>query len=260
MKLKAIGVSAAAGIITLVIQSAAATVVTFDGITLPDSGYLNASSPAGGFALQGTTFRNNYDSTFGSWSGFAISNQTNNSTGGFGNQYSAYSGAGEGGSSNYAVGYYATYEDSTHINFSSLTSMAGKGASFTNTTYAAISMRDGDAFSKKFGGITGNDTDWFKLIIEGYQSGTLTGTVEFYLADYRFADNSQDFIRNTWTHVDFSGLGSVDQIRFSMSSSDNGTFGMNTPSYFAMDTIAVPEPSALLCSLAGLGLALRRKR
>jgi hypothetical protein len=45
-----------------------------------------------------------------------------------------------------------------------------------------------------------------------------------------------------------------------MSSTDNGAFGMNTPAYFAMDSIAVPEPSALLCSLAGLGLALRRRR
>ena len=254
------GVTALAGACALILNSATAAVVTFEEITLPGSGYLKASSPAGGFNFQGTTFRNNYNSTYDSWSGFAISNQTDTTTAGWGNQYRAYTGGGQGGSTNYAVGFYATYEDSTHITFAGSTNLAGMGASFSNTTYAAISMRDGDAFAKKFGGITGNDTDWLKLTIEGYEAGILKSAVELYLADFRFSDNSQDFILNTWAYVDFSPLGTVDQLRFSMSSSDNGAFGMNTPAFFAMDTIAVPEPSALLCSLAGLGLALRRRR
>jgi hypothetical protein len=56
-------------------------------------------------------------------------------------------------------------------------------------------------------------------------------------------------------------LGSADELRFSLSSSDNGPYGMNTPSYFAMDNfLAVPEPSALVMGIAGIGLFLRRKR
>ena len=52
----------------------------------------------------------------------------------------------------------------------------------------------------------------------------------------------------------------MDEIRFTMSSSDNGMFGMNTPAYFAMDNLVVPEPSSLtLGALAGLTL-LRRRR
>lgn len=261
MKQNAFGISAVAAIITLSLNPATAAVVTFEEITLPGSGYLNASSPAGGFAIQGTTFKNNYNSTYDSWSGFAISNKTDNTTGGWGNQYSAFTGGGQGGSANYAIGFYATYEDSTHIAFGALTSLAGKGASFTNTSYGAISMRDGDAFSKKFGGVTGNDADWLKLTIDGWAGGIPTGTsIDFYLADFRFSNNAQDYILDQWTQVDFSPLGTVDQLRIRMSSSDNGTFGMNTPAYFAMDNVVVPEPSALLCSLAGLGLALRRKR
>lgn len=263
MKQTTFGISAAAGIVTLLIYPADAAVVTFDGITLPGSGYLNSSSPAGGFAVQGTTFRNEYDSTSGSWSGFAISNQVDTTIGGFGNQYSAFTGIGEGASSNYAV-FYATYDADPHLSFASLTNMAGKGASFTNTTYAALDMRAGSGFSKNFGGLTGNDADWFKLTIDGFAAGSLTNSIDFYLADFSFANPLQDYILDDWTYVDFTALGTVDQIRFSLSSSDNSVYGgisyMNTPAYFAMDTIAVPEPSALLCSLAGLGLALRRKR
>jgi hypothetical protein len=40
----------------------------------------------------------------------------------------------------------------------------GQGVYVTNTTYAYNSMRDGDMFAKKFGGPTGNDPDWYKLL------------------------------------------------------------------------------------------------
>ena len=245
----------------IAVQSVSAATVTFEEVNLPPAGYLKQSTPAGGFNVHGTNFRNNYNGTYDSWSGFAVSNRTDKTTPGYLNQYSAFTGAGAAGSANYAVGFYATYEDSTHITFAGLTDLAGKGASITNTTYAALSMRDGDMFSKKFGGASGNEPDWLKLTITGYAAGVPTGTfIDFYLADFRFADNSQDYIVNTWTPVDFSALGVVDQIRFSMSSTDNGDFGMNTPAFFAIDNVAVPEPSSLLCSLAGLALACRRKR
>lgn len=260
MKHHTIGRSALAGLIA-VSQGAAAAVVTFEEITLPPSGYLNQSSPAGGFTVHGSTFRNDYNATFGSWSGFAVSSQTDTTTPGYFNQYSAFTGGGAGGSANYAVGYWSTYDDAAHINFAGLTNLAGKGASITNTTYAALSMRDGDMFAKKFGGASGNDADWLKLTLSAFIGGNPTGAfIDFYLADFRFGDNSQDYIIDEWTAVDFSALGMADQIRFSMSSSDNGTFGMNTPSFFAIDNVAVPEPSALVCSLAGMAIVLRRRR
>ncbi len=261
MKYTKIGISAAAGIVALILNPAVAAVVTFEDFDLSGSGYLNASTPAGGFVSGGVRFKNNYNSTYDSWSGFAMSNQTNTTTSGFFNQYSAFPGSGAGGTANYALGYYSGYEDTTHVDFSAPINLVGMGASITNTTYAALAMRDGDGFSKKFGGVSGNDADWFKLTIEGYAAGIATGTsIDFYLADFQFANNSQDYIVADWQYVDFSALGTVDQLRFSLSSSDNGSFGMNTPSYFAMDSLVVPEPSALLCSLAGLCLTLRRKR
>ncbi|MBM4092135.1 MAG: DUF4465 domain-containing protein, partial [Planctomycetes bacterium] len=141
------------------------------------------------------------------------------------------------------------------------------GAYFTNTTYAALSMRDGDSFSKKFGGELGSDPDWFLLKISGLNAGGgVTGTVDFYLADYRFADNRQDFIVDTWTWVDLSSLGEVSSLKFDLSSSDTGDWGMNTPAFFAMDDlVSAPEPSTLALSCAGIAAAaaawiVRRRR
>ena len=69
--------------------------------------------------------------------------------------------------------------------------------------------------------------------------------MDFYLADYRFSDNSKDYIVKDWTFVDLSSLGAVTKLQFALSSSDTGQFGMNTPAYMAMDSMsisAVPEP------------------
>jgi hypothetical protein len=238
-----------------------ASVITFESVTLPVEGYLNNAD--GQFVIDEVTFINNYDAEYESWSGFALSNRIDNTTQGFSNQYSAITGGGFGGSSNFAVGYYSTYDfASTHVIFNAVTDLTGLGAYFTNTTWAALDMQNGGAFgSKKFGGPTGNDPDWFKLTIEGFAGLTSTGTVEFHLADFTAENNALDFIVSDWRYVSFSKLGSVDSLRMSLSSSDNGPDGMNTPSYFAMDHfLAVPEPSSWCIAITGLGLMLRRKR
>ncbi len=278
MKHIASGAVAMAAWLTLGVHTAGASVVTFESFSLPGAGYWNGSDlsgtpgSAGMFGetpyvqdrnIEGLSFRNTFTDGFGSWTGFAVSNHTDTTTAGFGNQYSAYAGSGAGGSANYGIGYHATYEESTIIKLGALTGLAGKGASFTNTTYTALDMLNGGGFGKKFGGADGNDADWFKLTITGYSGGIATGNmIDFYLADYRFADNSQDYIVSDWTVVDFSPLGSADELRISLSSSDNGDFGMNTPSYFAIDNVlaAVPEPTTTVVVLLGLGICLRRKR
>ena len=239
-----------------------AATVDFDSLPVGVEGYWNGSDESGGFASGGATFVNNYNTAWGSWSGFACSNHTDTTTPGFFNKYRAFTGGGAGGSSQYALGGGdSTGAVEPTIEFEALTDLAGLGASFTNTTYSALSMRDGDGFAKKFGGLDGTESDFFRLTIHGYAGGLSTGTVDFYLADFRFGNSGQDYIVDEWTFVDFSALGSVDELRFSFASSDVGAFVINTPLYFAMDDfLAVPEPSTLLASLAGFGLLLRRRR
>ena len=240
----------------------AAVISTFDDLPLaPNSFYAPAATTT--FTSGAGTFNHAF-TDFGSGccsSGWTYSNKTDTTTPGFGNEFSAYAGSGAGGSANYAIAFFG----SPTVKFASPSIVTG--ADFTNTTYTALSMLNGDAFAKKFGGASGNDPDFFKLTIIGKDTlGATTGTVDYYLADYRFNNNADDYIRNAWGSVDLTSLGAVSSLDFALSSSDNGQFGSNTPAYFAMDNlavIAVPEPGMPLLLLTGgvmlLFAGMRRK-
>ena len=97
-------------------------------------------------------------------------------------------------------------------------------------------------FAKKFGGVTGDDPDYFLLTIKKWLNDTLsTDSIDFYLADYRFEDNSQDYIVTEWTFIDLTPLGPADSLQFSLSSTDFGMFGMNTPAYFCIDNVTTTD-------------------
>lgn len=253
--------------LVLLSASALGATSTFDDLTLPGANthYFppdGSSSGAYPFSSGGVSFNHDY-TNFGFSGccsiGWSYSNHTDATTPGFGNQYSAYAGGGQGGSANYAIGF------DSPLTATLPAPAIVSGAFFTNSTYAALSMRDGDSFSKKFGGTSGSDADFFKLTITGFNDTVTTGSVDFYLADFRFADNSQDYIVQQWTFVNLASLGAVTKLGFTLASSDNGTFGMNTPAYFALDTLTtapVPEPSQyamLLAGLALLGMAGRKR-
>lgn len=241
--------------IALVPRTGLALDATFDDLSLAPESFLNGSTLAGGFTSGGVFFENDYDATFGVFSGFAASTTTDATTPGFGNQFSNITGHGAGGSAGFGLAYFAgrVVLPEPQIVL---------GASFTNTTYAALSMRDGDLFSKKFGGPTGSDPDFFRLLIEGRDAnGATTGTAELMLADYRFADAAQDFVLDQWVFLDLTGLGAVKELRFGFESSDVGVFGINTPTYFAIDDLkTIPEPGTALALGLGLALLSRRSR
>jgi hypothetical protein len=195
---------------------------------------------------------------FESWNGFAYSNLTDTTTAGFGNQYGAWPGSGADGSANYAVSYALDFSP-PRIEFTQPTAIASLRVA--NTTYAALSMRDGDTFAKKFGGASGDEPDFLLLTVTGRDaSQQVTGSVQFYLADFRSPDASEDYILADWASLELLDLGVVSALEFSMRSSDIGPFGMNTPSYFAVDDIRpVPLPAAAWLLACG-ALALQRWR
>lgn len=221
--------------------------LAFDG-----ADYWNGADAAGGFASRGLRFRNRYNSDWGSWSGFAYSRVNDTNTPGWFNQYAVISGTGAGGGGAYLVGYDdGPFGDSDLITLPRPDRV--RGVFVNNTTYAALDMAQGSGFSKKFGGADGTDPDWFKVTITGRDAlGQPTGQAEVYLADFRFADPAQDYIVKSWTWVDLRGLGSaVKTLEFALSSSDNGSFGMNTPAYFALDNLATDETYAPAAGLTG---------
>jgi len=210
--------------------SSVAQVASFDALALDSASYWNGSDLSGAYVEEGFNFGNYYDTAWYSWSGFAVSNVMDNTTEGWVNQYGVSAGLANSGD-NFAV---ATFGASI-----SSEARVVDGFYITNSTYAALSMLNGDDFAKKFGGETGDESDWFKLSVIGKLDSVITDTVDFYLADFRFEDNTEDYIVTDWTWLDLNTLGNVTEISFAWSSSDNGDWGMNTPAYFCMDDITV---------------------
>lgn len=240
-----------------------ATLVDFDSKSPVPGGYY-APNTGGNVDWQdgGATFGMYEDLSFGYyWEGFTYSDVNDPATGGYGNQHAVYGdGLDRSDSGAYAVGFVG-YSIPTTIDFGSISSV--DGFYLNNTAYAALDMINGSGFSKAF-----TTNDWFKLTIEGLNGASSQGTVETYLADftgYTEGDDKNDYMLTDWAWVDLSGLGSnVTSLAFTLSSSDTGGFGMNTPAYFAIDELsyaAVPEPATLvMVVLGGAGLMQVRRR
>ena len=230
----------------LSIHSFSQTTINFEELTLPnESWWVGANGTEDGFISNGAFFPTYFDSAFGGYwgSGFAYSNMIDSVTSGFLNMYSSKAGSGHLSSNNYAVnyadGYFLPGPSISQFNFEM------QEAYLSNNTYAFNSMRDGDDYAKKFGGVSGNDPDFFSVTFDGFLNGQSVGTsVVFYLADFRFEDNTLDYLVRDWTRVDLTALGTVDSVTFLFESSDIGDFGINTPLYFCMDDLkmnAVPN-------------------
>jgi len=218
------------------------TTVDFEDLTLPavDTFY-NGADGAGQFTSNSVVFGNSFEDfgTYIVWSGFAYSNMTDNTTAGFGNQYSSFAGIGADNSENYAV-----YNSGDTLYLSGGSNFGN--VSIVNTTYAGISMRDGDQFAKQFGSPLDangdpdgtNGEDFFFVTVYGWDdNNVLVDSLEIYLADYRSADANDHYILNQWTEFNLSSLNGSSYLTFGFTSSDVGQWGINTPLYFAMDNL-----------------------
>jgi hypothetical protein len=115
------------------------------------------------------------------------------------------------------------------------------GAWVTNATYGYLAVKEGNDGGGEWSVIKGKFTtgDCFILTATGYDSNDQSiGEVSVYLADFR---NGKSDVINNWSWIDFIPLASAEYIEFEMSSTDMGTYGMNTPSYFCMDDIMLTE-------------------
>ncbi len=240
-----VNVSGAAIVITI-------NAATFEDVALGPNGYWQGEEGENEMFSGGWLFTNYYSSYF--WGGFTASNHTDLNQSGLNAQYTSAAGTGYDGSAQYAVAY--TYGSQTDVYASDGSAQTVTGCYVTNNLWAYQNMLYGDATATAFGGPSGNDPDWFKLTATGKNAnGQTVGTAEFYLADYRFSDNNEDYVLNTWEWFDLSTLGEVATISFSLSSSKNDSYGMVTPAYFCMDDFngVGPEvPNGIVENLANI--------
>ena len=214
---------------------------TFDDVALGANGYWQGESGDNEMFSGGWIFTNYYMPEYMFWGGFTASNHTDLNQSGLSAQYTAATGAGYDGTTQYGVAYCMGVQ--TDVYASDGQAHTVTGCYVTNNLWAYQNMHDGDATATPFGGTTGNDPDWFKLTATGKNAnGQTIGTAEFYLADYRFANNDEDYIINTWEWFDLTSLGAVHTISFSLSSSKNNSGGMITPAYFCIENFNGEAP------------------
>lgn len=191
-----------------------------------------------------------YDTWFGGYwaSGVAVSTMRDDSTGQYSNLYSSKAGSGRQ-SESYGV-VSASAETFLNVNEDCYGWEAGirwMGGYVSNSTYAYYSMLNGDQFAKKFGGATGDDPDYlfirfnFYDYMGGENNSAPDSHFDFYLADFRFEDNNQDYILEDWTFVELNDYPAYEhgghRVSMHLFSSDTGAFGINTPAYFCLDDL-----------------------
>ncbi len=237
--------------LTLSFSINAQTISDFENLSLPTDSFWDGSPNPGTtyFSSGNADFPNTYTGgQYPYWSGgFSYSNMKDSTTAGYTNPYSARTAIGYNNSANYLVGQTGSTIKLTG-------NAAGRiveGFYITNSTYAALSMKDGDWVAKKFGGANGTDPDWFKLTVTGWYGGNaIQNSVDFLLADYTSANTSEDYIVKDWRWVDLSSLGNVDSLQFTLTSTDNGQFGMNTPASFCMDNFTTSDLGVNVASIS----------
>ncbi len=164
-----------------------------------------------------------------SWEGFTLSKKKTSTNDPF--ECLAKGGvAGEG--TPFVLGYYSDYQSLTdgysscHIIFDNYYYPQHIFVCQASNTYEAITQ--GNAYANKF-----TEQDTLTLIISSINSELKdVDTIAYYLAV-----NGE--FNTTWQQVDLSALGKVYGLSFRISTTDMGQFGMNTPTYFALDALTV---------------------
>ena len=137
----------------------------------------------------------------------------------------------------YVLAYWSEWTGPTcnEVTFTTDKNYTAVGAYVVNTTYTYLACKDGASPAVAFT----QEGDSFKLIAHGVKDGEEVAQASIELAG--FSDGAFHAI-DKWTWWDLSALGEVNKIYFTMSSTDVGDWGINTPTYFALDRLTVVDP------------------
>ena len=182
----------------------------------------------GSFLSGSYQFSNNYSLDWGSWTGFAYSNRTATTFASITpDQYNSGVGSGFDSSENYAVAY-----DNGVVTVLNKPEEGDtiKGFYITNSAWALECIKNGNGMARKFA-----EGDYFKVKFTGNKADGTTSEMEYYLADYRAANEADRYYLDTWQWVDLRALGKVKSISFTLDGTDKSSGYLNTSAYFCMD-------------------------
>lgn len=133
----------------------------------------------------------------------------------------------------YLVAFYSPFMAARPVDMSFVDGKSYEAVSvYVNlNSYAYYSMEYGDSFARAF-----TNGDRYTLTIHGVAPDETEKSVEVDLASYTNGDLT---INRGWKYVDLSPLGQVNELYFTLTSTDSGSYGMNTPAYFCLDKLCV---------------------
>lgn len=137
----------------------------------------------------------------------------------------------------YLVAFYSPYMSARPVDmvFNDGNNYDPVGVYLNLNSYTYYSIEYGDAFARAF---TNNDE--YVLTIHGVAPDETENTLEVRLASYSNGDLT---INRGWKYVDLTSLGTVNELYFTLTSTDSGAYGANTPLYFCLDKLSV-KPAA----------------
>ena len=103
-------------------------------------------------------------------------------------------------------------------------------------SYTFYTLVMGDAYSRAFA-----DGDKYTVTFNGVAADESVKSVTVELGTF---ENGMLSVSRGWTWVDLSSLGTVNEIFIDLDSTDQGVYGMNTPSFLCMDKLTVRKSNA----------------
>jgi hypothetical protein len=248
-------IKALCALLSLLANPTFGLIANFDSLDTGTNHYYRPSTD-GSYNWTDADMTFNMDVSWGgyAWDGFTYSDVNDTTTSGYENQYAIYGdGYDQSGSGVYAIAYQGSSTPTISFDYAQTVN----GFYINNTTYTALAIIDGYYSATAF-----TTDDWFFLTITGLDSeGTILDSMIVELANFEGyaegVDDEEDFMITDWEWIDLTSFGdNVSSLEFTLTSSDTGEWGINTPTYFAIDGIdTVPEPaSVLLIAIGSLGI------
>lgn len=168
-------------------------------------------------------FEHNAITDYNTWGGFTISKSAADTL----NQFACVAKGGvKGVGSPFIIGYYQDYVGALTLTFDNF--YYPKEVYICQDMVTLLSLQNGDGYAKKF---TAKDT--LALHISGLdENDNNSAAVTYYLA-------VDSVFNQAWTKIDLSSIGYCYALEFSMTSTDCSVYGINTPTYFALDALTV---------------------
>lgn len=133
----------------------------------------------------------------------------------------------------YLVAYYGSFfgKRPTDMVFNDGKNYDPQGVYVNLTSYPYYCLEYGLAPARPF-----TNGDEFHLTIHGVAPDETEKEVTVSLCTYANGDLT---INRGWKYVDLTSLGTVNELYFTMDGTDTGLYGLNTPSFFALDKLSV---------------------